>query len=155
MSGERMSETLIGTKNMSINAFLHNRYDPFGKAGRIEFLSLWLTGLLATVIYFAPLVYASWEFVQATIDYGADAASLLVLAEENETAAIALIYIWGYLWGLVMWALLIMQIMTTVRRIRHIGWSPWWILLGTVPLINIGFLLVLFLWPGKKGICEE
>ena len=40
--------------------------------------------------------------------------------------------------------------MTTVRRIRDMGVTPWSILWMDVPIVNLLFLLVMIFWPGKK-----
>ena len=39
----------------------------------------------------------------------------------------------------------------TARRVRNIGWAVWWAMLIFVPLVNIGFWLVLLVKPtGRK-----
>ncbi|HEY9163092.1 MAG TPA: hypothetical protein VIN57_00680 [Magnetovibrio sp.] len=39
----------------------------------------------------------------------------------------------------------------TARRVRNIGWNVWWAMLIFVPLVNIGFWLVLVVKPaGRK-----
>lgn len=41
----------------------------------------------------------------------------------------------------------------TARRVRNIGWNVWWAMLIFVPLVNMGFWIVLVLKPaGRKKV---
>lgn len=111
----------------------------------MQFFALWCVGLLITLIYLVPVCWSLWNYVNLSIDFGPDAASILY----EETQILAL-YAWMYVWSIAALAHFIMSVMTTSRRLAHIGISRWWILLGAVPVVNIIFLLFLFLMPGKK-----
>ena len=38
-----------------------------------------------------------------------------------------------------------------IPRCRDIGWSPWWLLLLFVPIVNFFLMLSLFFFPTQRG----
>ena len=142
---------------MSLNATLGSLFDWHGRVGRWSFLKLWLVGLLIAVVYAAPLlVFFGFVFYYG-FDYGPEAAVMMMLDENLELSIPALvgILLWNWLWAVILMGALLAQIMATVKRLTDMGWSKWLILLGTVPLINILFWLLLVLVPGRNRIPEQ
>lgn len=140
---------------MSISSFFGHQLSHYGRAGRLEFFSYFLVGLLTLVITFAPFVWFSWEYINASIDYGPDVA--LMMSEDDEFTFFGtwFFYIWGalaYIWGMV---LSVATMMTTCRRLTDIGWSKWLWLLVFVPLVNIVLFILLCVLPSKKESLPE
>ncbi len=53
-----------------------------------------------------------------------------------------------------LWALSFLVILTSlsliIRRLHDVGMSGWWVLLIFIPVINIIFLLVLYIYPSES-----
>lgn len=68
---------------------------------------------------------------------------------ESETLPVLLV-LWSWVSSVLGWALFVIGIMTAARRLADIGASKWWVLLITMPLVNLVFLVFLHL-KGPKA----
>jgi uncharacterized membrane protein YhaH (DUF805 family) len=46
-------------------------------------------------------------------------------------------------------------VVLTLRRLRSLGWSPWWVLLFFVPFLKLFFFTLLCFWPARSTIVES
>lgn len=135
---------------MSLNSFLGRQFSHEGRAGRLVFFAYFVAGLVSNLILIAPFLWVSWEYINASIDFGPDVA--LMMSEEDEFTffAAGAFYVWLYVWSGLLLALSVAYLMTLCRRLSDIGWSKWWVLVIGLPIINLLFVLLLCIWPGKK-----
>ena len=133
-----------------INARLGRLYSHQGRAGRLEFFAVWLAGLAALVLSVVP-VFAAVGLAAAELaaDGLADPDLIVMTMLESETLPVLLV-LWSWFSSVLGWALFVMGIMTAARRLADIGASKWWVLLITVPLVNLVFLVFLLL-KGPKA----
>lgn len=134
---------------------LGRQFDWRGEATRMQFFKTWLAGTGASILYMLPFAAYFWKLFQDSIDYGLDAAMLLMVEEEVGPAYYAAVVLWQWTGAWVLTGMFIMMLMTTSRRLAHMGWTRWAEILASVPLINILFLLILFFWPGRKRRSAE
>ena len=134
---------------------LGRQYEWRGEATRMQFVKTWLAGTAMSILYFLPFVFYFWKLFEDSIDYGVEAAMLLMVEEEVGPAYYAAVILWQWTGVWVLTGMFVMILMTTVRRLANMGWSRWWVILTSVPIINILFLLILFFWPGRKRTVEE
>lgn len=139
---------------MSFSAVLGRYFDWHGRAGRFEFFKVWALGGLLTLLSVVPLFFYFWKLTQDTVDYGFDAAMLMMVEQEAGLLYYVLVCLWQWLSAVVLTGMFVMALMTTVRRLVDMGFSPWWVILSSVPLINIVFLLMLFFWPGQRAAAQ-
>ena len=45
-------------------------------------------------------------------------------------------------------------IVLTLRRLRSLGWQPWWVLLFFVPFLKLFFFVLLCLFPSRRAVSE-
>lgn len=62
---------------------------------------------------------------------------------DNPGAAIPMVFV-----ALCVW---ILQYLWMVHRTQDIGWSKWWVLLTTIPLVNLVYGLVILFVPGRRA----
>ena len=101
-----------------------------------------------------PCFFYFWKLTQDTVDYGFDAAMLMMVEQEAGLLYYVLVCLWQWLSAVVLTGMFVMALMTTVRRLTDMGFSPWWVILSSLPLINIVFLLMLFFWPGQRAAAQ-
>ena len=53
--------------------------------------------------------------------------------------------------GCVIFFMWILQYLWAVHRTQDIGWSKWWVLLTTIPLVNLVYVLVILFVPRRKA----
>lgn len=128
-----------------INARLGRLYSHQGRAGRLEFFGVWLAGLAALVLSVVPVLAAA----ELAADGLADPDLIVMTMLESETLPMLLV-LWSWFSSVLGWALFVMGIMTAAKRLADIGASKWWVLLITVPLVNLVFLVFLLL-KGPKA----
>lgn len=133
----------------NLNAFLGRQFDWHGEASRMQFFLTWLASIGLTLVVFIPVYIMAWTFFSDTLDYGLEAAAILQDGYMSPAVYVCF-FIWNWVAGILLSAMLLVMTMTTVKRLAHMGWSRWAVLLATVPVINFVFLLILFFWPGKK-----
>ena len=79
---------------------------------------------------------------------------LMRVEQEAGLLYYVLVCLWQWLSAVVLTGMFVMALMTTVRRLTDMGFSPWWVILSSLPLINIVFLLMLFFWPGQRAAAQ-
>ena len=121
---------------MSLNSFLGRQFSHEGRAGRLEFFAYFVAGLVSNLILIAPFLWVSWEYINASIDFGPDVA--LMMSEEDEFTffAAGAFYVWLYVWSGLLLALGVAYLMTLCRRLSDIGWSKWWVLVIGLPFCS-------------------
>lgn len=140
---------------MSLSSFLGHQFSHYGRAGRLEFFAYFWITLLFVVLLAAPFVWVSWEYINASIDYGPDVALMMSEDDEFTFFTTTALYFWLYGCWMAVLCLNVANVMTACRRLNDIGWSKWCVLLIFFPIVNILFFIFLCIWPGKKISDEE
>ena len=130
------------------NDRLSRLFSHQGIAGRLEFFGVWMLGLATTVVSLLPYAVPALMFA---IDLEADDALLAVPELWVSESITAFVCVWCWFTAVLGFAVSVMALMTACRRLAHIGISKWWVLLSSVPLVNIAFLLFLFFKSGKAA----
>lgn len=134
---------------MSFSEMLGRQFDWHGEDTRLQYLKVWICWIALITLYFLPIYGLFLNFLADSIDYGIFAALFMMMDNTlNPFISIALI-IWHWTGCCVLTGMFVMVLMATARRLAHMGWSRWCVTLAAIPVVDILFLLILFLWPGR------
>lgn len=125
-------------------------FDWHGKTSRLRYFETLCLGMVLTLVAYIPVLLYTWSLFQDSMNDGLENSLLLMAETELVGPFYVAVMFWAWFWTVVLWGMCIGFIMATVRRLADMGFRAWWVLLLTVPLINIIFVLVLFIWPGRK-----
>lgn len=133
-----------------VSRFLGHLFDHHGRATRKEFLIFWAAQVLLTLLIYAPLVYWFCYYPNAFINPYTGDVDTQAAAAHMQTLGFA-VTMFSYLWVLTVshLALIFAWCTTVARRLRDMGWTPWWMVTGFVPGIAILLWIVLVVYPSK------
>ena len=134
----------------AVSAFLGRIFDHRGRATRKEYLIFWAAQTVLSLLVYAPV---AWWFL-----YYPDNFINPYTGQVDSAAAAAHMQTLSFVWkfALSLWtiavshlALIFAWCTTTARRLRDMGWTPWWIVAGFIPGIAVILWFVLIIYPSQ------
>ncbi len=134
----------------AVSTFLGRVFDHRGHATRKEYMIFWAVQTVLSLIVYAP---AAWWFL-----YYPDNFINPYTGQIDSAAAAAHMQTLSFAWkfALCLWtmavshlALIFAWCTTTARRLRDMGWSPWWMVAGFVPGLAMILWFVLVIYPSR------
>lgn len=136
----------------AVSAFLGHIFDHRGRASRKEYLIFWAAQTILSILIYSPLAWWFFHYPENFINpYTGDFDS---------SAAAAHMQTLSFAWkmALCLWLLIVSHLAlifawctTTARRLRDIGWTPWWMVAGFIPGIAVILWFTLVIYPSRPA----
>ena len=108
-------------------------FSPHGRLNRLQYFLIWL----GIFVSFWVIIALMWG---TAVIFGGEGGDM------NN-------FVWGTLGILLLVYMVLVTyigIVTAIKRLRDIGWSPWLVLLFLVPIVNLILGLLLLVMPSKE-----
>lgn len=131
-----------------LNRVLERVYDFRGRAGRKEFVYVWLASFLFALVVAIPAVaFLYWLAYYGSNFEFADELTDAIFTPANITCGI----LWGVITVVGSLAVTVAEIFTSMRRLNDLAVSRWWVFLYLVPFVNLIFFVFLVFVPQREN----